>query len=79
VRDSSGTSGTGETPKGATRQEAHRPPRGKRASWNGSQPLPKATMFTETAFIQRGKSSVKLWPTYYTKDKYNIGGITHAY
>ncbi|OOE13728.1 hypothetical protein UN64_00475 [Fictibacillus arsenicus] len=30
MRDSCGTSGTGETPKGAKRQEAHRPPRGKR-------------------------------------------------
>jgi hypothetical protein len=31
VRDSSGISGTGETPNGAKRQEAHRAPRGKRA------------------------------------------------
>ncbi|MCM3718175.1 hypothetical protein [Fictibacillus phosphorivorans] len=32
MRDSSGTSGTGETPNGAKRQEAHRTPRGKRVS-----------------------------------------------
>jgi hypothetical protein len=31
VRDSCGISGTGETPKGATREEAHRTPHGKRA------------------------------------------------
>jgi hypothetical protein len=55
VRDSSGTSGTGETPNGAERQEAHRPPRGKRASWNGSQPLPIATKFAKTALLKEQK------------------------
>ncbi|MDM5316835.1 hypothetical protein QUF49_12585 [Fictibacillus sp. b24] len=28
-----------ETPNGAKRQEAHRTPRGKRASWSGNQLL----------------------------------------
>ncbi|MFG6496024.1 hypothetical protein P8610_11730 [Fictibacillus sp. UD] len=32
MRDSYGTSGQVETPNGAKRQEAHRKPRGKRAS-----------------------------------------------
>ncbi|MDM5315545.1 hypothetical protein QUF49_06015 [Fictibacillus sp. b24] len=32
MRDSYGTSGQVETPNGAKRQEAHRSPRGKRAS-----------------------------------------------
>ncbi|WP_394604422.1 hypothetical protein [Fictibacillus sp. UD] len=32
MRDSYGTSGQVETPNGAKRQEAHRTPRGKRAS-----------------------------------------------
>jgi hypothetical protein len=32
MRDSCGISGTGETPKGAKREEAHRTPRGKRVS-----------------------------------------------
>jgi hypothetical protein len=34
---------TGETPKGAKREEAHRTPRGKRASWSGNQHLLIAT------------------------------------
>ncbi|WP_076364824.1 hypothetical protein [Peribacillus simplex] len=32
VRDSCGSSGTGEDPTGVYAEEAHRPPRGKRAS-----------------------------------------------
>ncbi|WP_289320235.1 hypothetical protein [Peribacillus simplex] len=32
VRDSCGSSGTGETPPGAYAEEAHRPHQGKRAS-----------------------------------------------
>ncbi|MFG6497362.1 hypothetical protein P8610_18510 [Fictibacillus sp. UD] len=47
VADSYGTSGQVETPNGAKRQEAHRTPRGKRATWNGNQLLPKATKFYE--------------------------------
>ncbi|ANX11324.1 hypothetical protein ABE41_004845 [Fictibacillus arsenicus] len=34
-----------ETPKGAKRQEAHRTPLGKRASWNRNQQLSRATKF----------------------------------
>ncbi|ANX13583.1 hypothetical protein ABE41_016350 [Fictibacillus arsenicus] len=41
MRDSCGISGTGETPNGAKRKEAHRTPRGKRATWSGNQLLPK--------------------------------------
>ncbi|MFG6496891.1 hypothetical protein P8610_16135 [Fictibacillus sp. UD] len=37
VADSYGTSGQVETPNGAKRQEAHRTPRGKRATWSGNQ------------------------------------------
>ncbi|MFG6497653.1 hypothetical protein P8610_20000 [Fictibacillus sp. UD] len=44
MRDSYGTSGQVETPNGAKRQEAHRTPRGKRASWSGDQLLTKAAM-----------------------------------
>ncbi|PKG25642.1 hypothetical protein CWS01_00515 [Niallia nealsonii] len=36
-------------------EEAHRPPHGKRASWNGKQPTPlKVTKFTKTAFKIKG-------------------------
>ncbi|MDM5315658.1 hypothetical protein QUF49_06580 [Fictibacillus sp. b24] len=45
MRDSYGTSGQVETPNGAERQEAHRTPRGKRASWSGNQLLTKATLY----------------------------------
>jgi hypothetical protein len=38
VRDSCGISGTGETPQALGAEEAHRTPRGKRASWSGDQP-----------------------------------------
>ncbi|MDM5318232.1 hypothetical protein QUF49_19730 [Fictibacillus sp. b24] len=48
MRDSCGTSGTGETLKGAKRQGAHRPPRGKRSTWSGNQPLPKTAQFKQT-------------------------------
>ncbi|MDM5314468.1 hypothetical protein QUF49_00590 [Fictibacillus sp. b24] len=44
MRDSYGTSGQVETPNGAKRQEAHRSPRGKRATWSVNQLLTKATM-----------------------------------
>ncbi|XIH31010.1 hypothetical protein C1N70_01085 [Cytobacillus firmus] len=37
MRDSYGSSGTGETPQTRSVEEAHRPPRGKRASWSGNQ------------------------------------------
>ncbi|XIH33229.1 hypothetical protein C1N70_13255 [Cytobacillus firmus] len=37
VRDSCGSSGTGETPQTRSVEEAHRPPRGKRAAWSGNQ------------------------------------------
>jgi hypothetical protein len=50
VADSYGTSGQVETPNGAKRQEAHRTPRGKRATWSGNQLLTKATMNTKSAF-----------------------------
>ncbi|KZE63701.1 hypothetical protein AWM68_11300 [Fictibacillus phosphorivorans] len=50
ARLSARTSGTGETLFGAKRQVAHRPPRGKRASWNGNQPLLRALKITKTAF-----------------------------
>ncbi|OOE13814.1 hypothetical protein UN64_00955 [Fictibacillus arsenicus] len=40
---------SGETPNGAKRQEAHRTPRGKRATWSGNQPLSRATMYAKTA------------------------------
>ncbi|WP_168714432.1 hypothetical protein [Niallia nealsonii] len=48
--DSYGISGTGETPHRSSQPEdAHCPPHGKRASWNGNQPTPlKATKFTKT-------------------------------
>ncbi|OIK14177.1 hypothetical protein BIV60_12450 [Bacillus sp. MUM 116] len=50
VRDSCGSSGTGETPQEQSDEEAHRPPRGKRASWSGNQPLYSlASNFTKTA------------------------------
>jgi hypothetical protein len=49
VRDSCGISGTGETPPARSGREAHRTPRGKRASWSGNQPLPKASKFMKTA------------------------------
>nr|WP_251025804.1 hypothetical protein [Bacillus sp. ISL-47] len=32
-------SGIGETPQALRGEEAHRPPRGKRTSWSGNQPL----------------------------------------
>jgi hypothetical protein len=56
VRDSCGTSVTGETPNGAVRQEAHRTPRGKRATWNGNQLHSKTTKFAKTE--NRGISPV---------------------
>ncbi|MDM5315871.1 hypothetical protein QUF49_07665 [Fictibacillus sp. b24] len=31
---------------------AHRLPRGKRATWNGNQSLPKTTKFAKTAFLK---------------------------
>ncbi|RZT16404.1 hypothetical protein EV282_3511 [Fictibacillus sp. BK138] len=49
MRDSCGISGTGETPKGAKRQEARRPPRGKRATWSGNQPLSSSNKVYESA------------------------------
>jgi hypothetical protein len=36
---------TGETPNGAERQEVHRTPRGKRATWNANQLLSNTTKF----------------------------------
>jgi len=33
-----GSSGTGETPQASRAEEAHRQPRGKRASWGCNQP-----------------------------------------
>ncbi|MDM5315640.1 hypothetical protein QUF49_06490 [Fictibacillus sp. b24] len=45
MRDSCGTSGQVETPNGAKRQEAHRTPRGKRATWSGNQPLSRTTEY----------------------------------
>ncbi|MDM5316611.1 hypothetical protein QUF49_11450 [Fictibacillus sp. b24] len=44
-----------ETPNGAKRQEAHRTPRGKRATWSGNQPLSKTAMNTKTA-VKRNAS-----------------------
>jgi hypothetical protein len=41
----------GETPNGAERQEAHRTPRGKRATWNGNQLHSKTTKFAKTALL----------------------------
>ncbi|OAS84902.1 hypothetical protein A6K24_05165 [Metabacillus litoralis] len=38
VRDSCGSSGTGETPQALRAEEAHRPPHGKQASWSANQP-----------------------------------------
>jgi hypothetical protein len=46
---SCGTSVTGETPNGAERQEAHRTPRGKRATWNANQLLSNTT----TKFLRK--------------------------
>jgi hypothetical protein len=40
----------GETPNGAKRQEAHRTPRGKRTTWSGNQPHPRAQINAKTAF-----------------------------
>ncbi|MDM5314763.1 hypothetical protein QUF49_02090 [Fictibacillus sp. b24] len=51
MRDSYGTSCHVETPNGAKRQEAHRTPRGKLATWSRNQQLSKTTLFTKTAFI----------------------------
>ncbi|MDM5315360.1 hypothetical protein QUF49_05085 [Fictibacillus sp. b24] len=48
MRDSYGTSGQVETPNGAKRQEAHRTPRGKRATWSEKQLLSRAAMNTIT-------------------------------
>jgi hypothetical protein len=42
-----------ETPNGAERQEAHRSPHGKRATWSGNQLLPKATKDTKNIFLIR--------------------------
>ncbi|PKG22415.1 hypothetical protein CWS01_17545 [Niallia nealsonii] len=51
MRDSCGISGTGEIQQ-AQPKETHRPPHGKRASWNGNPPTSlKATKFTKTAFF----------------------------
>jgi hypothetical protein len=52
VRDSYGTSGQVETPSGAKRQEAHRTPRGKRATWSGNQLLTKASLYTNTKCLK---------------------------
>ncbi|PMC37975.1 hypothetical protein CJ195_10290 [Bacillus sp. UMB0899] len=38
MRDSCGSSGTGETPQGQSAEEAHRTPHGKRESCSGNQP-----------------------------------------
>ncbi|MDM5315558.1 hypothetical protein QUF49_06080 [Fictibacillus sp. b24] len=45
VADSYGTSCQVETPNGAKRQEAHRSPHGKRATWSGNQLLSNAFFF----------------------------------
>ncbi|WNB92627.1 hypothetical protein [Bacillus sp. NEB1478] len=36
---------------------AHRTPSGKRATWNGDQPLSKATKFTKTANQKKGSQN----------------------
>jgi hypothetical protein len=54
-RDSYGTSGQVETPKGVKRQEAHRTPRGKRAAWSEGQLLSKATIYVKTTFRNEPK------------------------
>ncbi|ANX13087.1 hypothetical protein ABE41_013835 [Fictibacillus arsenicus] len=41
-------------------KEAHRTPRGKRASWNGNQPLQGATKFAKTTFLKNKKSPIVL-------------------
>jgi hypothetical protein len=49
----------GETSNGAKRQKAHRPPRGKRAAWSGNQLLSKATLYSETAFLDKKLNVLK--------------------
>ncbi|MDM5316693.1 hypothetical protein QUF49_11860 [Fictibacillus sp. b24] len=49
MRDSYGTICQVETPNGAKRQEAHRTPHGKRATWSGNQQPTKTTVYTKTA------------------------------
>ncbi|TKD72028.1 hypothetical protein FBF83_04300 [Pseudalkalibacillus hwajinpoensis] len=58
VLDSCGISGTGETPQARLKraEEAHRPPRGKRASWSGNQSTLKETWSKKTAKKQTLKS-----------------------
>ncbi|MDM5315623.1 hypothetical protein QUF49_06405 [Fictibacillus sp. b24] len=43
MRDSWGSSGTGETQQMQSVKVAHRTPPGKRASWSGNQPLTRDT------------------------------------
>ncbi|EWG10572.1 hypothetical protein PBF_13669 [Cytobacillus firmus DS1] len=60
MRDSCGSSGTGETPQTRSVDEAQRLPRGKRASWSGNQratPIGENTpIYTKRAFLLNG------WP-----------------
>ena len=57
--DSCGTSGTGETPQERSDEEAHRPPRGKRASWSGNQPLYRNNVYERVTIVSK-KLSGKL-------------------
>ncbi|MFJ5749322.1 hypothetical protein ACQKOM_08045 [Peribacillus frigoritolerans] len=51
VRDSCGSSGTGETPQAFTPPDAHRPPRGKRASGGEAT----TTHYLENRLVNRNK------------------------
>ncbi|MDM5314701.1 hypothetical protein QUF49_01780 [Fictibacillus sp. b24] len=53
MRDSYGTSGQVETSNGAKRQEAHRTPRGKRATWSGNQLPPRTPTNTKTLGLKK--------------------------
>ncbi|WP_394602924.1 hypothetical protein [Fictibacillus sp. UD] len=52
MRDSCGTGWRVRHLRVKRANVAHRLPRGKRATWNGNQSLPKATKFVKTAFLK---------------------------
>ncbi len=52
MRDSWGISGTGEIPPTQSGRVAHRTPPGKRATWSGNQPLPKASLLFGKNILQ---------------------------
>jgi hypothetical protein len=53
---SCGSSGTDETPQTRSVEEAHRPPRGKRAAWSGNQ---RTTLIGEKQQFIRKEPNIK--------------------